>query len=871
MDYDDLYPPVKSDTDGHWLHCLPLQSARFTKQLIMSYEFLNRLPLPTRDAQASSSLIWRGYERMNMTFSTEHCTRPIVETLEQRLLFSADFAPAALGLAVVDGGVEQRTISQGGEFVDSKLQDARSGRAELVLVQTNVPDYQKLVGDILAQAGHGRNIEVVLIDPNQAGITQVTDILSQRQDLAAVHLVAHGADGEVELGHSALNFDTLLKNANAIKSWGRALFPDGDLLIYGCNVAQLDQGKQLIEALSRLTGAGVAASDDVTGAADFGGDWLLEYQVGTVNSAPLLSVAEQLSWHATLGNFAPILDTSKDPTLQPINQNAGPPVGTVGTLVSDLVDDTNPRGGLDNVIDQGSGQRLGVAITAVDSTHGSWYFSTDNGTTWNPLSTPSASSARLLAADANTRLYFQPDVTYSGTLANAITFRAWDQNTGTNGGTGDTTINGGSTAFSTATDTAGFVVFVNRAPVLDSAKQPTLAPINQDARAPVGPVGTLVSQLVDFVAPAGQVDNVSDPDLGARLGIAITGADTSNGRWFYSTDNGSTWNDLGTPSRASSRLLAADANSRLYFQPNPNYTGTIANAITFRAWDQTTGSSGGTASASINGGSTSFSSAVAGPSIAVNRVNTLPLAMQLVPGAVGQDQKIVAEPVASNVPHLGLLDVRGVRSTDTAGNGRSEGLPAGSVRTALSTTAERAAPMTAKFLSGGGDLASSDRLPYSSASTGKQSRAALTFARSPSSSTSAIEPQVNPLLQLINATPIEIAYRRSMPSDWEVAAAFEDDLQDRAQEELRLLLHSVEIGGMALSVGVVLWASRMSAMVGLLLASAPAWRYIDPLPIASEDESDEDNWLEPERADVDAEEMAISFILERPRSEKETA
>ena len=80
-----------------------------------------------------------------------------------------------------------------------------------------------------------------------------------------------------------------------------------------------------------------------------------------------------------------------------------------------------------------------------------------------------------------------------------------------------------------------------------------------------------------------------DVDSGALLGIAVTAADTANGAWWYSTDNGANWNALGAVASNNARLLAADANTRLYFQPNANYNGTLATAITFRAWDQTSG------------------------------------------------------------------------------------------------------------------------------------------------------------------------------------------------------------------------------------------------------------------------------------------
>ncbi len=91
------------------------------------------------------------------------------------------------------------------------------------------------------------------------------DALSTRKDITAVHIIGHGADGAVELGKDTLNFESLLENATQIKSWGNALAPGADLLIYGCDVAQHADGRALVDALSRLTGADVSASEDLTG------------------------------------------------------------------------------------------------------------------------------------------------------------------------------------------------------------------------------------------------------------------------------------------------------------------------------------------------------------------------------------------------------------------------------------------------------------------------------------------------------------------------------------------------------------------------------------------------------------------------------
>lgn len=171
----------------------------------------------------------------------------------------------------------------------------------------------------------------------------------------------------------------------------------------------------------------------------------------------------------------------------------------------------------------------------------------------------------------------------------------------------------------------------NTAPVLNAAATPVLNGVNEDAAAPVGAVGTLVSALVDLTVPAGGLDNVTDPDVGAVTGVAIIAADASNGTWSYSINGGTNWNALGTPTATVSRLLAADANTRLYFQPNANYNGTIASAITFRAWDRTTGTNGSTDNASVNGGTTAYSTATDVAALSVSAVNDAPV--NTVPGA----------------------------------------------------------------------------------------------------------------------------------------------------------------------------------------------------------------------------------------------
>ncbi|WP_309974494.1 calcium-binding protein, partial [Variovorax guangxiensis] len=167
----------------------------------------------------------------------------------------------------------------------------------------------------------------------------------------------------------------------------------------------------------------------------------------------------------------------------------------------------------------------------------------------------------------------------------------------------------------------------NDAPVLSAAATPVLASVNEDAGAPVGVVGTLVSSLVNLNPPAGGLDNVSDADNGAITGIALTGVNAANGSWWYSMNGGATWATVGAVSNSSALLLAADANTRVYFQGDSNFSGTVSDAITFRAWDQSSGTAGTTVSTVTNGGSTAYSNAVDTASLTVNAVNDNPVAV----------------------------------------------------------------------------------------------------------------------------------------------------------------------------------------------------------------------------------------------------
>ncbi|MFC1636580.1 C25 family cysteine peptidase, partial [Planctomycetota bacterium] len=127
-------------------------------------------------------------------------------------------------------------------------------------------------------------VVVEFLSTDSDGIQQITDILSNYQDVSAIHIISHGSPGQVQIGSVELSATSLDFYAEKIQTWGDTLSSDGDILFYGCNVGVGSTGQDFLNKIADLTGADVAASDDPTGAAPLDGDWILERTLGTVTS-----------------------------------------------------------------------------------------------------------------------------------------------------------------------------------------------------------------------------------------------------------------------------------------------------------------------------------------------------------------------------------------------------------------------------------------------------------------------------------------------------------------------------------------------------------------------------------------------------------
>lgn len=143
----------------------------------------------------------------------------------------------------------------------------------VVFIDAGVENYQQLVNGVIPTA------EVFVLDATADGIEQISQVLQQRQDVGAVHIVSHGAPGCLYLGNTQLSLDTFNRYATQLQTWNAPT-----LLLYGCKVAVGDAGEEFLAKLHNLTRANIAASASKIGHTDLGGNWNLDIEIGAVNT-----------------------------------------------------------------------------------------------------------------------------------------------------------------------------------------------------------------------------------------------------------------------------------------------------------------------------------------------------------------------------------------------------------------------------------------------------------------------------------------------------------------------------------------------------------------------------------------------------------
>ena len=179
---------------------------------------------------------------------------------------------------------------------------AREQTLELVFVDSSVSDLDRIIADLRSQnaVDDSRTLEILVLDSQKDGIAQITSALLTYNGIDGIHVVSHGSDGQVQLGSTTLSLDNLDTYRSAISAWQYSLADEADLLLYGCNLAATADGQELMNQIAAVCQCEVAASEDLTGNSELGGDWDLEYVTGDIETAIAVSREFQSDWNHVL-------------------------------------------------------------------------------------------------------------------------------------------------------------------------------------------------------------------------------------------------------------------------------------------------------------------------------------------------------------------------------------------------------------------------------------------------------------------------------------------------------------------------------------------------------------------------------------------
>jgi len=153
----------------------------------------------------------------------------LVEPLEDRTLLSGELSStladeAGIGKAlttIAHDGVP-RIVSQ--FSIDSMSQsqttlfDAGKAHHSVIFVDEEVKDLENLLGAILADNSDNASVETIVVPDDRDGLSFVTEVLRSRSDIDAIQIFSHASPGVLQLGQSAIDYETVLQQRDLVAS-----------------------------------------------------------------------------------------------------------------------------------------------------------------------------------------------------------------------------------------------------------------------------------------------------------------------------------------------------------------------------------------------------------------------------------------------------------------------------------------------------------------------------------------------------------------------------------------------------------------------------------------------------------------------------
>ena len=512
---------------------------------------------------------------------------PVFEPMEPRILLSGSPAPQEIDQPCIEVNTE------------CSIQDVETEITEILFVDPSAVDINNFFDNF------NHNVEVFLLPEGEDGISFMTEVLQEKSNISGVHIVSHGNEGQLHLGSAILSESTLDAYRGELSQWKTALSPDADILFYGCNFGQ---NESLINELSSLTEADIAASDDYTGSDYLGGDAELEIKVGEIETSEIFTQSNLNKMHIILAqpDLAKAATYTWNPnnSSQPINSSNFPSTSNEGGDLGLVWEFTGSEAISADSLEQGTFSSNDASFevyfeTESLSADGEYLLfetggNADGTSLWVDRSgNGSTMTLHLLVQHGSNKYFTQADISGMTGFINAGFTINTDASNGqvklyvdgtlqdTSGTgnldkwSGNNNVSIGGLAGDHATvDESGvslnnFVGKIARINIYNALLSDSLMAAANNSIELANNI-TLGSVNEGLASPAGETvanlisDYFNDADGDTFAGIAI-GTDNSNGTqgiWQYSTDNGTSWFEVGTVSSSSSLLLESTAKLR---------------------------------------------------------------------------------------------------------------------------------------------------------------------------------------------------------------------------------------------------------------------------------------------------------------------
>ena len=124
----------------------------------------------------------------------------------------------------------------------------------VIFVDKSVPGYRALLDEL------SEHYLVHILDTNQNALSQIANIIGNDSNLGSLHIVSHGEPGVLKFSSGSITTDNAKNFSKDLITIGNALGKGGDVHLYGCDIGGGGKGEELLQLLSRISGADFAAS-----------------------------------------------------------------------------------------------------------------------------------------------------------------------------------------------------------------------------------------------------------------------------------------------------------------------------------------------------------------------------------------------------------------------------------------------------------------------------------------------------------------------------------------------------------------------------------------------------------------------------------